>query len=151
MPVAVAPSTEACLALVDQINAGTAYALDCLATYARLEITPLAELNGLRVEVVSVDEVQLNRTFAIEDSTSHTIAIWIRDRLPSLEPEEIDARCLLVRQIWQRVNNFDSADRRVSVWETGEDTRLTPDKSLLRQSKLFVASIVLRVEVEASP
>jgi hypothetical protein len=151
MPVAVAPSTEACQALVDHINAGTAYALDVLASYSRVEINPLQMIDGRRVDVVHVDETQLNRTLAIEDSTSHKIVIWIREKLQDREPETIDALCLLVRQIYQRVNNFTSDDRRVTVWETDEETRMTPDKSLLNQSGLFVASIVLRVEVEASP
>jgi uncharacterized protein YcbX len=151
MAVTVAPSTEACIALVDRINAGTTYVLDILAKYSRVEVDPLEEIDGRRIDVVHVEETQLNRTFALEDQTSHKIAIWVREKLKDSEPETIDALCLLVRQIYQRVNNWDSDDDRVRVWETDEETRMTPDKMLLNQSGLFVAVIVLRVEVEASP
>ncbi len=150
MSLTVAPSTEACAALVDRINGGTAYALDVLATYARLEVNPLEDIDQLRVDVLAVEETQLNETFAVEDRTSHKIAIWIRDKLPDLTADSIDERCLLVRQIFQRVNNWDSADGRVRVWDTDEETRLIPDKAILNQHQLFVAVIVLRVEVEAS-
>lgn len=150
MAVTVAPSTEACLELVDRINSGTAYALDRLATYSRVEVTPLEELDSQQIDVVAVEETQLSQTLAIEDRTSHKIVIWIRDKLPNLLPETIDARCLLARQIYQRVNNWDSADGRVRVWETDEETRLTPNKEALHQFNAFQAVIVLRVEVEAS-
>lgn len=150
MSVAVAPSTEACIALVDRINSGTAYSFDRLAKYSRVELTELDKLDGLAVDVIAADETQLSETLAVEDRSSHRIFIWIRDKLPDLEPETIDARCLLVRQIFQRVDNWDSADGRVRVWETDEETRMTPDKTILNQAGLFVAVIVLRVEVEAS-
>ena len=48
------------------------------------------------------------------------------------------------------MNNFDSTDRRVRVWEVDEETRITPDKNLLNTMQLFAVSIVLRVEVDAS-
>lgn len=150
MSLTIAPATEACEALVAQINAGTAYTLERLAAYSRVEVDPLEEIDGLRIDVVAVEETQLNETLAIEDRSSHRIAIWIRSRLDDVQPETIDALALLVRQIYQRVNNFTSADRRVTVWETDEETRMNPDKALLDQMRLFVASIVLRVEVEAS-
>ena len=150
MTVTVAPSTEACLALVDQINAGTAYVLERPAEYSRLEVLPLEEVSTLQVDVVAVDEEQLSETLDIEDRTSHKIVIWIREKLRDLTPETIDDRCLLVRQIFQRVNNFDSTDRRVRVWEVDEETRITPDKNLLNTMQLFAVSIVLRVEVDAS-
>ncbi len=150
MTVTVAPSTEACLALVDRINSGTAYGLDRVAKYSRVEVNPLDEIERLEIDVVAVDETQLSETLATEDRTSHKIAIWIRDKLPDLQPETIDARCLLVRQIFQRVNNWDSDDRRVRVWDVDEETRVTPDKAILNTMQLFVAVVVLRVEVEAS-
>jgi hypothetical protein len=121
-----------------------------VAKYSRVEIAPLDEIDGLQVDVVAVDETQLRETLALEDRTSHKIAIWVRDKLPDLEPETIDARCLLVRQIFQRVNDWDSADGRVRVWEVDEATQVTPNKEALNQMNLFVAVIVLRVEVEAS-
>lgn len=150
MPVTIAPSTEACDALVDRINGGTAYTLDVLATYSRVEVNPLEDISGRRVDVIHVEETQLARTLAVEDLTSHKIAIWIREKLSDLDPATIDERCLLVRQIYQRVNNWDSSDLRVRVWETDEETRMVPDKAILNQMGLFVAVIVLRVEVEAS-
>jgi hypothetical protein len=148
--VTVAPSSEACIALVDRINAGTAYSLDVAARYSRVEVSPLDEIDALQVDVVAVEETQLADTFAIEDRTSHKIAIWYRAKLADLEPETIDSHCLVVRQIFQRVNNWDSADGRVKVWETDEETRLNPDKEILNQHRVFSAVIVLRVEVEAS-
>lgn len=159
MPVTIAPSTEACQALVDRINDGTDYALDFVAEYSRVEINPLEEISGRRVDVVHIDEKQLNETFDVEDRTSHTIIVWIREKLTDLSPEQLDPLCLVVRQIFQRLNTndtsnaggWDSADGRVRVWEIDEETRMVPDKSLLRQAGLFVAKIVLRVEVEASP
>jgi hypothetical protein len=153
MPVTIAPSTEACQALVDRINAGTEYALDVLATYSRVDVNPLEQITERKVDVVAIDEKQLSDTFDVEGRTSHTIAIWIREKLDenNPDPEAIDALCLVVRKIFQRVNNWDSADRRVRVWEVDEETRMTPDKQLLRQASLFAAKIVLRVEVEASP
>lgn len=150
MAVTVAPSTEACLALVDRINAAMTFSLDVQAGYSRVEVNPLEEISERKVDVVHIEETQLNRTFDIEDPTSHKIAIWIREKVADKEPETLDALCLLVRQIFQRVNNWDSADRRVRVWETDEETRMTPDKSILNQLGLFVAVIMLRVEVEAS-
>lgn len=150
MPVTIAPSTEACDALVDRINGGTAYTLDVLATYSRVEVNPLEDISGRRVDVIHVEETQLAETLAVEDRTSHKIAIWIREKVADMGTATIDALCLLVRQIYQRVNNWDSADLRVRVWETDEETRMVPDKTLLNQMQLFVAVIVLRVEVEAS-
>ncbi len=150
MPVTVAPSTEACIALVDRINSATTYSLDRLAKYSRVEITGLEQIDERQIDVVHVEGEQLNRTFDLEDPSSHKIAIWVREKLKDSEPETIDAMCLLVSQIYQRVNNFISSDRRVNVWETDEETRMTPDKTLLDQDGLFVAKIVLRVEVGAS-
>lgn len=150
MAVTIAPAAEACQALVERINAGTAYTLDRDAEYARVEVTALEELDGLQVDVIAVDEQQLAETLAIEDRTSHTIAIWIRKKLADLEPDTIDALCLLTRQIYQQVNNWDSADGRVRVWETSEETELNPDKTALNTMRAFIAKIVLRVEVEAS-
>jgi len=147
--VTIAPSTEACLALVDRINSGTAYALACVAKYSDVEIDASEEVDALRVDVLESDAVQLNETLATDDRTSHLITVWIRDRLPDANQFEIDQRNLLVRQIYERVNDFDSADGRVKVWEVDKSSRLLPDKALLRTAKMFVASVVLRVEVEA--
>lgn len=151
MTVTIAPSAEACLALVDRINSGTAYSLDRVAKYSRVEVSPLEEIRHLEIDVVAVDEEQLSETLDIEDRTSHKIAIWIRDKLPDLQPETIDELCLLVRQIFQRVNNFDSADGRVRVWEVDKGTRMTPDKDRLNTMHLFDAVVMLWVRVDTSP
>lgn len=151
MPVSIAPSTEACQALADRINSGTAYSLDRLTAYHREITTPLDELDGLEIDVMATDETQLIQTLDTEDRTSHKITIWVREKLRDKQQETIDARMLLVRQIFQRVNNWDSADRRVRVWEVDKATQMTPDKNLLRTMSVFAAKIVLRVEVEASP
>ena len=150
MSVTIAPATEACQALVDHINAGTTYSLDRLATYSRVEVSPLDEVDGLQIDVVSVDEVQLNETLAIEDRTSHRIAIWIRSKLRDLLPETLDGMSLLVRQIFQRVNDFDSDDLRVRVWAVDEETNTTPNKEALHQMGVYAAVIVLRVIVSDS-
>lgn len=150
MAVTVAPSTEACQALVDRINSAETYSLDRLAKYSRVEVSPLDEVDGQQVDVVAVEETQLYETLTIEDRTSHRIAIWMREKLTDLEAHTIDARCLLVRRIFQRVDNFESADGRVKVWAVDDETQMTPNKDLLHTLRLFVASIVLRVEVEAS-
>ena len=150
MPVTIAPAAEACQALVARINAGTAYTLPTAAAYSRVEVDTAEESNTLRVDVVAVDETQLAETLATEDRTSHTIVIWIRKKLANLDASTIDALCLITRQIYQQVNNWDSADGRVRVWETSEETELNPDKTVLNQMRMFVTKIVLRVEVEAS-
>jgi len=149
MPVTTAPATEACVALVARINAGTAYTLPTAATYQRVEVDTVEESDALRVDVIPVDETQLSETLAVEDRTSHTVVIWIRKKLANLDAATIDALCLLTRQIYQQVNNWDSADGRVRVWETSEETELNPDKAVLNQMRMFVTKIVLRVEVEA--
>lgn len=151
MPVTIDPAVEACEALVDRINSGTAYTLARPARYAELETTALEKIKDIEIDVVPGERVQLNRTFQVEDISSHTITIWIREKLPNLDNETINARKLLVAQIWQRVNNFDSADRRVRVWGTNENSQFAPDKEKLRTMGLFSANIILRVEVEASP
>lgn len=157
MSLTISPSAEACQALVEQINSGEevdpsrqSFTLERYAKYSRIEIDPLEEIDGLQIDVVAVEETQLNETLEIEDRTSHKIAIWIRRKLDDIEPETLDPMALLVRQIYQRVNNFTSSDRRVNVWETDEETRMNPDKAILNQMRLFVATIVLRVEVDAS-
>lgn len=148
MSLTIAPSDEAAQAIVDRIDSGTAYSLDVAANYSRVEISPLDEIDELKVDVVVVSEEQLNETFAIEDRTSHKLVIWIRDKLPDREPETIAQRTLLARQIYQRVNNWDSTDGRVKVWDADKGTRMTPDKNALDKMGLFVAKVVLRVEVE---
>jgi len=150
MAVTIAPSVEAMVAITDRINTGTAYVLDVTATYGELMVDELEEISGLRVDVTSESETQLADTLAIEDRTSHVLRIWIRSPLMRRTRDEINPIKLLVRQIFQRVNNFNSADLRVKVWECDLDAKQNPDKAIMNQNGLFVSSITMRVEVEAS-
>lgn len=146
--VTIAPSTEACQALVTQINAGTAYILNVNAKYAEQFSDDQQGVDGLRVDVVAIDELQLDETLDIEDRSSHAIGIEIRRNLTSADQVSVDAMKLLVRQVFQRVNDFDSSDRRVRVWECGYAKRENPNKQLLSESNVFRSRLVLRVEVE---
>lgn len=150
MAVTIAPSSEAMSAIVDQINDGESYDLDVVARYGALIIDPLEEVTGLRVDVVSETEEQLVETLDVEDRSTHQIRIWMRRKVSSVSSDEIDQLKLIFRQIYQRVNNFNSSDGRVKVWDVEIDPIEVPIKSILQQSWLFVASLVLRVEVEAS-
>jgi len=133
--------------LVTQINAGTAYTLAVAATYSEQLIDPLEEINDLRVDVATDESESLDETLSTEDRTSHLIRVWIRSPADTSN-ESIDPLKLLVRQIFQRVNNYDTADKRVRVWECNFESLENPTKQTLRTAGLFVAQIVLRVEVE---
>lgn len=150
MAVTEAPSVEACRVLVDRINTGTAYELELVAERSEQVIDPLEEIETLRVDVVHEDEEQLEETLDVEDRTSHDIRIWIRKKVTAVTPDELDPLKLLVRQIYQRVNNFDSSDGRVKVWQCDIEGKQIPDKAILKETWLFVVSILLRVELEAS-
>jgi hypothetical protein len=147
MAVTQSPSTEAMSAIVEQINSGTAYELSVTAAYSETLDDELEDIPDLRVDVVQEEEEQLNETLDVEDRTSHMIRVWIRKRTPT--QDDIDAVKLIVRQIWQRVNNFNSSNGRVKVWECDMDPKEVPNKTILKQSGLFVASMLMRVEVEA--
>ena len=148
--VTVAPAVEAMLAIRDRINSGTAYVIELEAEYSELQVDELESIDGLRVDVTSEDETQLAETLALEDRTSHNLRIWIRSPLERRTNDELDPLKLVVRQIYQRVNNYDSADGRVRVWTCDLESKQNPDKAILNQHGLFVSSITLRVEVEAS-
>ena len=150
MPVTIAPSTEACQAIVDRINSGTAYELDLKATYSENLIDPLEEIAGLRVDVCSESEEQLIETCDLEDNTRHIIRVWVRKKLQALTPDEIDPLKLLTRRIFQRLNNFRSSDGRVMVFEIDDTAKAQPDKNALSQQRMFVANIQMVVEVEPS-
>lgn len=150
MAVTIAPATEAMRAIVDTINDGGAYELAVRATYSESVVDPLEEITSLRVDVVSETEEQLNETLAIEDRTSHLIRVWIRKKVSPGNQDQIDYLKLMHRQIFQRVNDFNSSDGRVKVWEVDNDAKECPIKSILQQLGIFAATLVLRVEVEAS-
>ena len=147
--VTIAPSDEACQAIVARINSGTTYTLARPAEYHPQIIDILEEVSGLRVDVVHEFETDLDETLDVENRTSHIIRIYIRDRLPDQTPAQVAQRNLLNRQIWQRVNNYDTADRRVRVWEIGKDRGEIPGKAVFVEAGFYRAYIELRVEVEA--
>lgn len=146
--VTIDPSVEACQALIAQINAGTAYTLQVNAIYSEQLIDSLEEIDVLRVDVCTDESETLEETLAIEDRTSHKIRIWIRNKVNDFVNETIDPLKLLVRQIYQRINNFDSSNQRVRVWECDYEPLENPSKETLRTAGLFVSQIVLRVEVD---
>lgn len=148
--VVVSPSEEALAALVDQINTGGDYSLDVDATASDNIIDPLEDVTGLRVDVTEESAEHLAETLAVEDSTSHIIRVWIRKKLDSTDEIEVNPLKLLASQLFQRLNDFDSEDGRVKVWECEYDPKQVPDKSYLKDMGLFVTSILMRVEVEAA-
>lgn len=148
MAVSQAPSTEAMIAIVDRINSGTAYDLPVRVSYGETIDDLLDNIPDLRVDVCQEEEEQLSETLDVEDRTSHLIRVWFRQRTET--QDKIDAAKLIVRQVWQRVNNFNSSNGRVKVWECDMDPKEIPDKATLRQTGLFVVSMLLRVEVEVS-
>lgn len=150
MAVSIAPETECMIAIRDRINAGDTYAIPFRAVYSDIAVDRLEESNDLKVDVTIEESEQLNETLAIEDRTSHLVRIWIRKKLRSQNPCDVDPVRLIARQIFQQVNNWDSSDGRVTVWEAEFEPKQIPDKETLRQSSVFLSSIVLRVEVEPS-
>ena len=150
MAVTIAPSVEAMQAIVDRINSGETYCLPLAAKYSETLVDPLEEISDLRCDVARESEEQLVETLTVEDRTSHVIRIWLRKKVNSVSADELDPLKLLFRQIFQRVNNYDTSDKRVTVWECDVDPKEVPIKDILQQAWLFVATLVLRVEVEAS-
>ena len=146
--VTIDPSIEACQALIARINTGTAYTLQVDAIYSEQLIDPLEEIDVLRVDVCTDESETLEETLAIEDRTSHKIRIWIRNKVNDWENRTIDPLKLLVRQIYQRINNFDSSNQRVRIWECDSEPLDNPSKKTFRTAFFFVSQIVLRVEVD---
>lgn len=144
------PSVESCEALVDQINAGTTYQRDVTAIYSEQLIDPLEEIDGLRIDVTTDESETLVETLAVEDRSSHQIRVWIRAKVDDFTSDTINPLKLLVRQVFQQLLDYDSSNGRVKVWECDNAVQETPDKTMLRNAGLFVASILLRVEVEAA-
>jgi hypothetical protein len=66
--VTIAPSDEACQAIVDRINAGTTYTLPVPATYGRVIFADMETITGFSCDVVHLSEQQLNETLDAEDS-----------------------------------------------------------------------------------
>lgn len=150
MAVTIAPSVEAAQAIVDRINAATTYALEVVAQRQEIVVDHLEEVSELRVDVVHEEETQLEETLDDEDRTSHEIRIYVRSKVPNRTADEIDPLKLLTRQIFQQVNEYETSNGRVKVWQCDIEPRQAADKELLRQHGIFVAAIMLRVEVEPS-
>lgn len=154
MTLTIAPADEACQALVTLINSPTTgYALDFNAQYSRVEINPLEEIQGLLVDVVADEEETPGDRLDAQDQSSHDISVWIRSQLPGGTPQSpevnqaIGQLCLLRQQIFLQLNNWQSANGRVSVWDAGIEKQDQPLKAALKQANLFAARIALRVEV----
>jgi hypothetical protein len=144
------PSTEAMQAIVDRINSGDSYELDGPVEYTERIIDELEDISDLRIDVVTESESQLEETLDVEDRTQIIIRVFIRSKVDSLENDTIDPLKLLVRKLWRRLNNFDSADGRVKVWDCDVSPKEVPIKSILQNHRLFVATLLLRIEVEPS-
>lgn len=140
------------IAIRNRVNAGTTYCIDVRAEYSEQIIDPLEDLasEGLRVDIVTEEEETLNETLAVEDRTSLAIRIWIRKKVDSFSNDEIDPLKLVARQIFQQVNNYDTTDLRVRVWECDLETTDKPTKEQLMRTGIFTQSVLLRVEVDAS-
>ncbi len=149
MTLTIAPAVEAAQSLVAQINAGTAYALAFTAVYREELIDPLEQITALRVDVCPEEAETLNETLDNFEWTSHQIRVWIRSKCAIADQATIDALKLTCAQIIDQVRNFFDATHRVRVWEWNLDGVQQPDKRTLQQHGLFVASVLLRVEVAA--
>lgn len=150
MPVATSPSTEAMDAIVDRITSGGAYSQPASVSYGELRSEDLIDITTTLVDVVSDDEEQLIETMDATDPTTHTIRVWVRKKVNDLANNTIEPLKLMVAQIRDRLFPFRSSDNRVTVWAIDYDPKEMPDKQRLKLEGLFIANLVLRVEVEAS-
>jgi hypothetical protein len=151
MTITIDPSIEACQALIARINSGNYGIAFSDAEYMEEIIDPLENVTShVMVTVVPVTEEQRVETLAVTDVTSHEIRIYVRSKLTNIEPRAIDDLKLFTRQVFDRCNNYDTTDKRVRVWECDQDAKQKPDKDALRDRGVFLASIILRVEVGAS-
>ena len=143
----IPPSTEAMDQIVRRINSAEAYCLPVSSSYTEVLTDNLEDLVQLRVDVVQDSEQQLDETIDSEGRTSHIIRIRVRQS-GVRDQVRVDQLKLLVRQLWQRVNNWDSSDGRVRVWETDMNFEEVPTKRNLKEEEVFDASVLMRVEVE---
>jgi hypothetical protein len=144
----IAPSLEAMQAITARVNAGTAYMLDVKAESRELNIDPLEEIDGLRVDVCHESEQQLFETLDAVDNTEHVLRIWIRKKVAAITSEELEPLRLLCRQILRQVDQYVTADWRVRVWQAGFETQEVADKAVLYSQRIFVSSISLSVQVK---
>lgn len=144
------PSVEAMHAIVDRINSGDKYELDSPAKYSENIIDEMEDITDIRIDVVTETEAQLEETLDVEDRTEVYVRVFIRVKVDAIDSDTIDPLKLLVRRIWQRLSDFDSADGRVKVWECDVSPKEVPVKSILHANRLFLATLLLRIEVEPS-
>ena len=149
MSVTIAPSAEACQALVDRINSGSgiAYTLTTAAVYTYVLDEEIKDAANTGVIVVHDRERTLNETLDLKQRTSHDIRIVVQKKLQATDAATIDALRLLLRQLYERVDGFRSSDLRVTVWECDEPDEET-DKATVVGPRLFQQGFELRVEVE---
>lgn len=145
--ITIAPADEACQAIVTLINSSNTFTLEIQAHYSRMEIDRLEEINELRVDVVAIAENQLQERLDFNDNTSLLIDVLVRKKLAN-KTEEIPDLSILCRQIAALLNNWNSTDRRIQVWECDPEMKERPDKKLLNDANLFYSTIHLRVEVQ---
>lgn len=149
MSVTIAPSAEACQALVDRINSGSGatYTLTTDAIYSYVLDEDIKDTANARVIVVHDRERTLDETMDLQQRTSHDIRIVVQQKLKETSVTTINALRLLLRQLYERVDLFRSADRRVTVWECDHPDEQT-DKPTVSNLRLFQEGFELRVEVE---
>lgn len=123
--------------------------LDNTATYAELfDDVAETKLRTLRVDVAPETEQQLEETLDLEDRTEHFVRVLFRKRVNNEQSEDVAALKLIVRQVWQHLNQYRTD--RVTLWSVAAESAEVPRKDELRQG-LFITSLVIRCEVEASP
>lgn len=147
MPATKSPTTEALEVIRDRINAGTTYALPFEVSYTEFIIDPLEEVQTLHVDVCEDTSEQMNDTLDAENRTSHDIFVWVRSKVSGFANETIEPLRLVTHQIFQQLNNYDTSDRRVTVWDCNIVPLQVPLRQTLRQMHMYVAAIQLRVEV----
>lgn len=146
--VTIAPSDEACQALVAWINSGGAYTLPSACTYSYSTVDELGDVTELLVDVTHVSGKQLQESLSPEDPSEHTLIVWLRDKLPDASTTEVAARNLIFQQLYQRINAYRVSGNRVMVRACGYDDVENPDRDLIRTQLLFRAGVTVKVEVK---
>ena len=145
--ICIAPADEAAQAIVCELNSDFAYVLEFDATYSRVLVDAAEQIDGLRVDVVIDTESQPAETLDLSDNAVVKLRVWVRSPLPQDDAQTIADLSLLVRQIYAQLNNFDSNQKKVQVWECDIEEHDEPKKVALKQAGLFEGSIIVKVEV----
>ena len=146
--VTISPSTEACEAIRDRINSGGTYTQEVTCDIAEQFSDDQQAMPDLMIDVVAIEEQQLDETLATENRWSVDIGIEMRRKLEDDSQALVAAMKLVVQQVFEWVNNFDSANGRVRVWECGNASEENPNKQLLAEGLIFRSRLMLRVEIE---